>query len=87
MSKPLFTPEELAELAAFDAEIDDEPLTQEEIEESRRRDKEAKHAAKDKRAQKIAEGQRAYYAANKEKIAERKRRKRLEAKVAEVSRA
>jgi len=48
MSNPLFTPEELA---AFDAEIDDEPLTQEEIEESRQRDKEAKHAAKDNRAQ------------------------------------
>ncbi|MBQ7887313.1 MAG: hypothetical protein IJ313_10525 [Clostridia bacterium] len=66
--KPLFTPEELAELAAFDAEVDDEPLTQEEIEQSRARDKEAKHAAKDKRSQKIAENQRAYYEANREKI-------------------
>ena len=66
--RPMFTPEELAELAAFDAEVDDEPLTQAEIEESRARDKEAKHAEKDKRSQKIAEGQRAYYAANKEKI-------------------
>ena len=66
--KPMFTPEELAELAAFDAEVDDEPLTQAEIEESRARDKEAKHDEKDKRSQKIAAGKRAYYAANKEKI-------------------
>ena len=67
--RPMFTPEELAELAAFDAEVDEEPLTKAEIEESRARDKEAKHAEKDKRSQKIAAGQRAYYAANKEKIA------------------
>ena len=67
--KPMFTPEELAELAAYDAEIDDEPLTAEEIRESRERDKEAKHAAKDKKAQKLAEQKRAYYAANREKVA------------------
>ena len=81
--KALFTPEELAELAAFDAEIDDEPITQEEIEESRRRDREAKYATKDKRAQKIAENQRAYREANREKInaymREYMRRRRLEA--------
>ena len=66
----LFTPEELAELAAFDAEIDDEPLTNEEIRDARERDKAAKHERKDKKAQKIAENQRAYREANREKIAE-----------------
>ena len=71
--RPMFTPEELAEMAAFDAEIEDEPLTQEEIEASRERDREAVFAEKDKRAQKIAEGQRAYRAANREKIAEGQR--------------
>ena len=75
MKKPMFTPEELKELAAFDAEINDEPITQEEIEESRRRDKEAKHEAKDKKSQKIAENQRAYREANREKIAENQRAK------------
>ena len=63
----LFTPEELAELAAFDAEIDDEPLTNEEIRDARERDKAAKHERKDKKAQKIAENQRAYREANREK--------------------
>lgn len=41
MSRSIFTPEELAELAAFDAEIEDEdkPLTLEEYRESMRRDR------------------------------------------------
>ena len=64
---PMFTPEELAELAAFDAEIDDEPITQEEIEASRQRDKDAAFAAKDTKAKKIAAYQRTYREANKEK--------------------
>ena len=79
----MFTPEELAEMAAFDAEIEDEPLTNEEIRESRERDRAALDDRKDKREKKIAEGQRAYRAANKEKIAEYmreyRRRRRLEA--------
>ena len=69
----MFTPEELAEMAAFDAEIEDEPLTMDELRESRERDKAAIDDRKDKKGKKIAEGQRAYYAANKEKIAEGQR--------------
>ena len=73
MRKSLFTLEELAEIAAADAEIDDAPITQEEIDASRRRDKAAVYAAKDNREQKIAENQRAYREANREKIAENQR--------------
>lgn len=73
MGKPLFTPEELAELAAFDAEIDESNITQDEIEESRARDREAVLAGMSKRNRKIAEAQRAYYEANREKIAEAQR--------------
>ena len=69
-----FTPEELAELAAFDAEIDAEfEWTNEELRESRARDKEICFERKGRKAQKIAEAQRAYYEANREKIAEAKR--------------
>lgn len=41
MSGNIFTPEELAELAAFDAEIEAEPLTMEEIRQSRELDRAA----------------------------------------------
>ena len=73
MGKPLFTPEELAELAAFDAEIDESDITQNEIDASRERDREAVLAGMSKRNRKIAEYKRAYYEANREKIAEVKR--------------
>ena len=73
MGKPLFTPEELAELAAFDAEIDESDITQNEIVESRARDREAKLCEMSKKDRKIAEAQRAYREANREKIAEAKR--------------
>ena len=74
MSRPLFTPEELAELAAFDAEIDAEPeWDPEEIKAARERDRQARLERKDNRGRKIAEAQREYYAANREKIAEAKR--------------
>ena len=69
--KPLFTPEELAELAAFDAEIDEEPLTAQEYRESTQRDKDAVFAEKSEKdrikARKIAAYQREYREANKEK--------------------
>ena len=69
-----FTPEELAELAAFDAEIDAEfEWTNQELRESRARDKEICFERKGRKAQKIAEAKRAYYEANREKIAEAKR--------------
>ena len=65
-----FTPEELAELAAFDAELDETYIqTQEEIEASRKRDRAAKLDSLDNKDRKIADYQAAYYEANKEKIA------------------
>ena len=71
--KPLFTPEELAELAAFDAEIDEEPLTAQEYRESTQRDKDAVFAEKSEKdrikARKIAAYKREYYEANKDQIA------------------
>ena len=85
----LFTPEELEELRKADAELDKQFVqTQEEINESRKRDKaflldrldrKSKKIAENKRAyreanrEKIAENQRAYYEANREKIAENQR--------------
>lgn len=89
MGKPLFTPEELAELAAFDAEIDESDITQNEIDASRERDREAVLAGMSKRNRKIAEYQRAYYEANREKIAENKRayREANREKIAEAKRA
>ena len=66
----LFTPEELEELHRADAELDETfVLTQEEIENSRERDREVKYSRKDTKAQKVAEYQRAYREANKEKVA------------------
>ena len=89
MGKPLFTPEELAELAAFDAEIDESDITQNEIDASRERDREAVLAGMSKRNRKIAENKRAYYEANREKIAENQRayREANREKIAEYQRA
>lgn len=70
----LFTPEELEELRRADAELDESfTQTQEEIEESRKRDKEVHLDRLDNKKRKIAENQRAYYEANREKIAENQR--------------
>ncbi len=70
----LFTPEELEELRRIDEEIDEEFCqTQEEIEASRARDRQAKLDGMDNRARKIAENKRAYREANREKIAENQR--------------
>ena len=64
----LFTPEELEELRRADAEIDETFCqTQEERVASRRRDRDAKLDSMDGKAKKIAENQRAYYEANREK--------------------
>ena len=81
MRAAVFTPEELAELALIDAEIDAAPMTQTERDESRRLDyvlrganmdkaAEAQRAYREANREKIAEAQRAYYEANREKIAE-----------------
>ena len=63
MRPAVFTAEELAELAAIDAELDAAPVTQEERDESRARDQQLRNRDK------IAEAQRAYYEANRDKIA------------------
>ena len=63
-----FTPEELAAMAAADAEIEAEFfLTNEEAAASTARDREARYLAKDKQGQALAERNRRYYEANKEK--------------------
>lgn len=72
-----FTPEELAEMARADAEIEREfILTAEEAAESRKLDRDALMARKDKQAKAVAEYQRRYREANKEAVAEYKRRYR-----------
>ena len=69
-----FTKEELEEMAAADAEIDETfVLTQAEIEESRKRDREVKIDRMDNRERKTAANQKAYYEANREKIAANKK--------------
>ena len=73
MPVPLFTPEELAELAAFDAEVDEKELTAQDYRESAQRDKEAVMAEKGleqrKKAKQIAAYRRERYEANKDQIA------------------
>ena len=76
MSRPLFTPEELAELARIDAELEAEPVTAAELAESRRRDRAARLDAMDKQTRRMAEQQRQYYAAHREEIAEQQRQYR-----------
>lgn len=73
MKKPMFTAEELAELAAYDALIDEQPITMDELRASRERDNDARLDRLDHRSRAIAERAREYYAANKEAIAERVR--------------
>lgn len=66
----MFTPEELAEMAAADAEIEAEfRLTQEDLDRSRELDREAKFRALPMEKQKVAAQQKAYYKANREKVA------------------
>ena len=69
----LFTPEELAELAAFDAQVDAEDIRSEEIKASRELDRRIKMDALDNHRKKLAEYKREYRAANREKIAEYQR--------------
>jgi hypothetical protein len=67
MGNPLFSAEELAALAAFDAEIDaDDELTLEEYAEAAQRDKQAELAARDNKYRSRAAYQRAYREANKD---------------------
>ena len=73
MSRPLFTPEELEELARIDADLEAAPVTADELADSRRRDRAAKLDSMDKRTRRIAEQQRQYREAHREEIAEQKR--------------
>ncbi|MDD7537463.1 MAG: helix-turn-helix domain-containing protein [Oscillospiraceae bacterium] len=88
MGKPFFTPEELAEMAAFDAEVDAMPLAAEEIKESRERDRDAKNARLSARDYRAAEYRREYYERNKDAIAEYRRdyRERNKDAIAEYQR-
>ena len=69
--RPLFTPEELEELKRIDAELDAMPVSNEEVQESLRRDRAVAFAAKDNKRAKVAECQRRYREANKEKYAKK----------------
>ena len=67
----MFTPEELAEIAAADAEIEAKfRLTQEDLDRSRELDREARFRALPMEKQKVAAQQKAYREANREKVAE-----------------
>ena len=66
--KQTFTAEELAEMAAADAEIEAEfRLTPEDLEQSAKLDREAKFSSLPPEKRKVAEYQKAYYEANREK--------------------
>lgn len=67
MSRPLFTPEELAEMAAADAEIDAAPLTLEDYRETDGRDRSVKMERKGLKSKKVAAQRKAYREANREK--------------------
>ena len=69
MSRPLFTPEELAEMAAADAEIDAMSLTLEDYRETDGRDRSVKMERKGLKGKKVAAQQKAYREANREKVA------------------
>ena len=76
MSRTLFTPEELEELARIDAELEAAPVTADELADSRRRDRAAKLDSMDKRTRRIAERMRQYREAHREEIAEQQRQYR-----------
>lgn len=70
----MFTPEELAEIAAADAEIEAEfRLTQEDLDRSRELDREAKFRALPMEKQKVAAQRKAYREANREQLRKRAR--------------
>ncbi|MBO5340514.1 MAG: hypothetical protein J6A62_05910, partial [Oscillospiraceae bacterium] len=72
-----FTPEELAEMARADAEIEESfCISNEDIAFSRAMDREAVLDGMDAQRRKIAESKRQYRAANKDKIAESQRQYR-----------
>ena len=77
-----FTAEELAAMRLADEEIEREfRWTNEELEASRKRDRESALDQKDFAAQKVAAQKKAYYEANREKINEKRRRKYREKRI------
>ena len=77
-----FTAEELAAMRLADEEIEREfRWTNEELEASRKRDREFTLDQKDFAAQKVAAQQKAYREANREKINEKRRRKYREKRI------
>ena len=72
MAQP-FTAQELAEMAAWDAAVEAQPMTQDEIEAARRRDRAARLDAMPHHDKRIAASKREYYERNKEAIAASRR--------------
>ena len=68
-----FTLEELAEMAAADAEIEAAALTLEDYRETDDRDREVRMERKGPKGKKVAAQQKAWYEANREKVAARKK--------------
>lgn len=83
--KCVFTPQELLEMAAFDAIVDMEPLTADEVAQSKRLDRIAKMDRMTNSERKKAERRRQYYECHRGDIAEYKRQyyKTHQQKVAE----
>ena len=64
-----FTPEELAEMAAADAEIEAAELTIEDYQEADARDRAVRMERKGLKGKKVAARQKAWYEANRDKVA------------------
>lgn len=71
-----FTPEEAKELAAYDAQVDASHITNKDEQDSIARDRVSRRLGKDNRALRVADAQRRWYEANKEKVADAQRRYR-----------
>ena len=76
MINPTFTPEELAEMAAFDAMVDAEPIDDEMMAAGREIEAYARREGLDRKQIEVAERQRRYREAHKDEVAERQRRYR-----------
>ena len=68
-----FTPEELAEMAAADAEIEAAELTIEDYRETDARDRAVRMERKGLKGKKVAAQQKAWYEANRDKVAAQKK--------------
>lgn len=79
MRKPLFTPDELAALAIYDAQVDASDLTMAEIRASNARDREIKGMSEDTKERKRTktEATKVWYAAHRAEMAIRRRERYL----------